>query len=117
MQPFQNILVGLDLAACKPLEISGLGPIPRDAFRRALDLAKTHASRITLFTALNVSEESLRFLDEAERTHVVSAFAEAANQVLHHLEQQAKAEGVEATHKLAAGKGWLEIIKQVLRDK
>jgi len=114
---FQNILVGLDLAACKPLATSSLGPIPRDAFRRGVELARIHCARLTLFTALNVSEEALRFLDEADRTHVVSAFADAVKQVLYELEQEARREGVRATHELASGKGWLEIIKQVLRDK
>jgi universal stress protein E len=117
MPSFQNILAGLDLAACKPLATSSLGPIPRDAFRRAVQLARIHSARLTLFTALNVSEEALRFLDEAERTHVVSEFADAVNRVLCELEQEARTEGVRATHKLASGKGWLEIIKQVLRER
>src|SRR5262249_10198247 len=63
------------------------------------------------------SAEAVRFLDEADRTDVVSAFADAVKQVLYELEQEARREGVRATHELASGKGWLEIIKQVLRDK
>jgi universal stress protein E len=117
MQPLQNILVGLDLAACKPLTVSGLGPIPREAFLRGVELAGVHSAHLLLFTALNVSDDSLRFLDEGERAHVVSSLVDAANKVLRHLEQEARARGVRATHKLASGKGWLEIIKQVLRDK
>lgn len=116
MQPLHNILVGLDLAACKPLTTAALGPIPREAFRRGVELAKACSARLTLFTALNVSEDGLH-LHETQPTHVVPTIADAANRVLRELEVQARAEGVEATHKLASGKGWLEIIKQVLRDK
>jgi universal stress protein E len=116
MQPLQNILVGLDLAASKPLTVARLDPIPREAFLRAVELARAYSADLLLFTVLHVSEEALRFRDEDE-THVVSAFADAANQVLQHLEQEARVKGVRARHKLAAGKGWLEIIKQVLRDK
>lgn len=116
MKPFQNILVGLDLAACKPLTTTGLGPIPRDAFRRGVELAKMSNARLLLFAALNVSEEALNFLQEPQRTRVVSHLVEAAERVLSVLEQDGKKEGAQASHKVVAGKGWLEIIKQVLRD-
>jgi universal stress protein E len=117
MERLQNILVGLDLAACKPLTTAGLGPIPREVFGRAVELARVHSARLLLFSALNVSEESLHHLDETERTHIVNTLADAVNHVLHDLEQEARAEGVRASHKLASGKGWLEIIKQVERDR
>lgn len=117
MPQLQNILVGLDLAASKPLTVSGLGPIPREAFLRGVELARVHSARLLLFTALNVSEKALHFVDEADRAHVVNEPADAVNQVLRQLEEEARAKGVQATHKLASGKGWLEIIKQVLRDK
>jgi universal stress protein E len=116
MKTMQNILVGLDLAR-GPLTTAGLGPISREAFRRGVELAKLQNARLLLFTALNVNEEALRFLKEHERNRVVANLADAADRVLRDLEQEAKGEGVQATRKLVSGKGWLEIIKQVLRDK
>src|SRR6516162_7985107 len=96
MKPFQNILVGLDLAACKPLTTTGLGPIPRDAFRRGVELAKMSNARLLLFAALNVSEEALNFLQEPQRTRVVSHLVAAAERVLSVLEQDGKKEGAQA---------------------
>ena len=116
MQPIQNILVGLDLTPW-PLTSAGLAPIPREAFLRGVELAKLQDARLLLFTALNVSEDTLGYLKDHERAHVVSTLADAAERVLMGLEQEAKKEGVQATHQVVSGKGWLEIIKQVLRDQ
>ena len=63
MQPIQNILVGLDLTPW-PLTSAGLAPIPREAFLRGVELAKLQDARLLLFTALNVSEDTLGYLKD-----------------------------------------------------
>jgi universal stress protein E len=56
-------------------------------------------------------------LPEDERALLSRSVGEAADAVLGDLVKEAAASGVEATGKRAVGKGWLEIIHQVLRGK
>jgi universal stress protein E len=56
-------------------------------------------------------------LAEEDRTYVLENVRHKGDMILESLVQQAKKEGVEARSKLVPGQGWLEIIRQVLRDK
>ena len=45
MQVFKDILVGVDLARCKPLDVSGLNPIAWEPIRWGNQLAKANSAR------------------------------------------------------------------------
>jgi universal stress protein E len=113
---FKNILVGVDIAQAKKPSAEGLSPLAREAVLRGIDLARRNSAKLTFFSALNISEEVLRHLEAADQQLVAQSVADTADKVLHDLVKQAAAEGADAHYKAARGKGWLEIIRQVLRD-
>jgi universal stress protein E len=117
MHIFTNILVGVDLARCKPLDISGLNPIALEPIHWGIALAKANAARILFFSATSIGEDALFPLAEEDRALVRKAVFQDGNKVLHDLVQQAQKQGVEAQSQLVPGDGWLEIIRQVLRGK
>jgi universal stress protein E len=117
MHIFKNILVGIDLARCKPLDISGLNPVALEPIHWAIQLAKANSAQLLFFAASNIGEEALSPLAEEDRSQVRETIFQGGNKVLQDLVNQAKTRGVEAQSKLVLGKGWLEIIRQVLRGK
>ncbi len=117
MHLFKNILVGIDLAQCRPLDVSGLDPVALEPIHWAIRLAKANAARLLFFSASNIGEEALWPLAEEDRTRVRQAVFQGGSKVLQELAQQANEQGVEAQGKLVAGEGWLEIIREVLRGK
>jgi universal stress protein E len=117
MQLFRNILVGVDLARCNPLDVSGLNAIALEPIQWAIQLAKTNAAQLLFFSASSVSEEALLPLADEDRVQVRDTVFQGGRKVLEDLAQQAHKQGVQAQGKLVPGKGWLEIIRQVLRDK
>jgi universal stress protein E len=117
MSIFKNILVGVDLARCNPLEIPGLSPVALESIHWGIQLAKANSASLLFFSASNISQDALLPLAEEDRAHVRDAIYQGGNKVLQELVQQAKMQGVEAESRLVPGKGWLEIIRQVLLDK
>jgi universal stress protein E len=117
MQIFKNILVGIDLALCQPLDISGLNPIALEPIHWGLQLAKANSAQLSFFSACNIGEEVLLPLTEEDRSHVRATILDGGSKVLKSLVQQANNEGIEAQSKIVPGKGWLEVIRQVLRGK
>jgi len=117
MHIFKNILLGIDLARCKPLDISGLTPIALEPIHWGIQLAKANSARLLFFSASNISEEALLPLAEEDRAQVHETIFQSGSKVLQDLVQQAQKQGVDAQSKLVHGKGWLEIIRQVLRGK
>jgi universal stress protein E len=117
MDLFRNILVGVDLARCRAPDISGLDPIALEPIHWAIELAKVSSARLLFFSASNLSEETLSLLDEGDRALARATLCKAGSRVFQDLIDLAAKEGVEAQSKLMPGSGWLEIIRQVLRDK
>ena len=117
MHLFTNILVGVDLSRCEPLDISGLNSIAWEPIHWAIELAKASSSQLLFFSASNIGEEALSPLAEEDRSQVRDSVFQGGSKVLQDLVQQAKTQGVEAQSKHVAGTGWLEIIRQVLHDK
>jgi universal stress protein E len=117
MQCFKNILVGVDLNQLPRLDVSELSRHAQEVVQHAIWLAGRSGAELLFFSALNVSEEALHHLAEEKRTHVKRTVEELANKVLEELVRQAGVEGVAAKSRLVLGKGWLEIIKQVLRGQ
>lgn len=114
MQGFRNILVGVDLSHADRLVSSELGPPTQEAVRRAIWLAGQLSSDLTFFSALDISAQTEELLT-LDAEHVSQTVQDDANQVLEELVANAKQEGIEAKSRLATGKDWVEVIRQVLR--
>jgi universal stress protein E len=113
MACFQNILVGLDLTRCQRFSIDALPVIVHDLFQRAVWLAQHTGARLTFFSALPLPEEEAVLPPEENQRRAEAERGE--RKVLSALVQQANENGVTATGVFVAGKGWREIIRQVLR--
>jgi universal stress protein E len=114
---FKNILVGVDLARCKPLDMCGLNPVALEPIHWAIHLAKVNAGRLLFFSASNIGEDALRHLAEEDRSQVRETVFKGGGKVLQDLVEQAGTQGVPAQWKIVPGKGWLEIIRQVIRGR
>jgi nucleotide-binding universal stress UspA family protein len=113
MPLFRNILVGIDPSRCEGPDAGALGLVAERAVRRGIWLARAENARLTFFAALAESGLAWKLFDmsrppPADRPGLPP-------QVLEGLLERARAEGVEAQAVTATGKGWVEIIRQVLR--
>jgi universal stress protein E len=115
MIQFRKILVGVDLTPCRSLEAANLGRVALDTVACAHGLARACAADLTFFSAFNLTEDALHQLDPEDRSSVRHTIEERARGVLEHLAQPARGHGIAAHTKIALGKGWLEIIREVLR--
>lgn len=116
MQRFRNILVGVDLSRADRRAASELTAPTQEAVNSAIWLAGQNSAELTLFSALDISAGTQELLN-AEGQGRMSEVESDANQVLEELLRRAKQEGVEAKSRLVFGKGWVEIIRQVLREE
>lgn len=116
MQPFRNILVGVDLTqydatTLQPSAVAG------KVIHRALWLAGKTAARLTFFSAVNLTPEALPYLEESDRRQLAQTTEHAAGKILSGLVERARGQGIEAVQKLVLGRTGLELIRQVLRDQ
>lgn len=116
MTSFQNILVGVDLEHFDPVTHQPT-TITTSTITRALWLAGKTGGKLTFLSALNLPQESLGFLGDTERNRVAQTVSDRAHAILEGLVKQASARGVAATSKFVFGTGWLELIRQVLRER
>ena len=116
MAEIKKILVGVDLSQRESFQEAARDAITQETVRAGVLLAKAHAAQMLLFSALNLTEEALHHLAHEERALVSRTVEEAAQKALTDLADKAKNQGVDASWKLVLGKGWLEIIRQVVRD-
>ena len=116
MQPFRNILVGVDLTQYDAATFQP-SPVAQGVVRQALWLAGKTSARLTFFAALEIGSETLPQLDETDFRYLATKAEQNAQKILHGLVEQAKARKIEAQDKLALGSGWTELIRQSLRDK
>jgi universal stress protein E len=112
MQRFRNILVGIDLASADHQAEFELTPPNQEALRRAIWLAAHTQGRLTIFSALDISEPARTMLQQ-ELEHVDGDLEREACDILERYVTQAKEQGVEAVQKLGFGTPWLEICRLV----
>ncbi len=117
MASFQNILVGIDFTQCARLSIDDLPITAQDVFRHAVWLARKTGGRLTLMSALDLTAVILDDLSEHHRLALTRTIDADARQVLAELVRQAQEAGVAADAVFVHGKGWLELIRQVLRGR
>src|SRR5580704_11369167 len=113
VQHFRNILVGIELANADHQAEFELTPPNEEALRRAIWLAAHTQGRLTIFSAVDISESARAMLAE-EPTHVEGDYEREAFDMLGRYVARAKAQGVEAVQKVGFGTPWQEICRQVL---
>jgi universal stress protein E len=115
MSLFLNILVGVDLSQ---YDTDTLQPslVARAVVNQALWLAPKTSSRLTFFSALDLSPEALPQIEQADFHYLTTTAEQTAAKVLHGLVEQARAKGIQSVEKMALGSGWLELVRQAIRD-
>ncbi len=98
MQPFRNILVGVDLTQYDPAT-SQPSIVAQEVVRQALWLGGKTSARLTFFSALNLTTEALPQLEEADLRLLTHTAERNAGQILRGLVGQARAQGIEAEGK------------------
>jgi universal stress protein E len=116
MQRFRNILVGIDLSSADHLAEFELTPPNQEALRRAIWLAAHTEGRLTIYSALDISE-SARSMLQQQPEHAEGDFEREAFNLLERYVARAKEQGVDAVPKLGFGTPWEEICHQVLDDQ
>ena len=115
MKRFKNILVGVDLSQGDHF-VSDVLPAPtREAIERALWLAKLNSATVTFLYAIDASPVARRLIQESDGGD--GSVVGAARKVLKPLVDRAAAEGLSADVAVPFGKSWVEIIRQVLRNR
>jgi nucleotide-binding universal stress UspA family protein len=85
MKIFKNILVGVDLARCKPLDVSGLSPVALEPIHWGIQLAKANSASLLFFSSSDISEEAFLPLEEEDRAQVRDAIYQGGNKILQEL--------------------------------
>ncbi|HTU17011.1 MAG TPA: universal stress protein [Gemmataceae bacterium] len=115
MSLFRNILVGVDVTQYDAATFQP-SAVAEHVVRQALWLAGNTSARLTFFSALDLGIEALPHLDETDFHYLTTEAEQTAAKILRGLVQQAHDKGIEAADKLALGSGWLELVREVLRD-
>jgi universal stress protein E len=115
MSLFRNILVGIDLTqydadTFQPSDVAAA------VVQQAIWLGAKTSARLTFFSALDLSLETLPQLERTDFHYLTTSAEQTAAKVLRGLVQQARDKGIEAEDKLALGSGWLELVRQALRE-
>lgn len=116
MQNINSILVGVDLTHADRLVAEELNEQTAEAVERAVWLAGLFNARLEFFAAMDLSAHTKHLLEE-DRDHLTNNVEDEAHKVMSGLIEQAKANGVESTSKVAFGHPWREIILEVIRNQ
>jgi nucleotide-binding universal stress UspA family protein len=117
MQPFKNILVGVDLTHCREFHVSELSPHAREAFKQAIWLAKQNSASLLFFAVLPISREELHQVRSGGSSGGKYTTEERAVNLLADLVDEAARAGVRARSGLVLGQALNEIIKEVTRGR
>lgn len=115
MKKFKNILVGVDLSAGDKLVSQDLSPPTLEAIERALWLAKLSEGNLTFFYSLDIGPQAQHSIEED--SDIASTVLGKAEAELLRLVERARSQRISAELKVQFGKSWLELIRQVLRNK
>lgn len=114
MQPFNNIMVGVDLSQYDPTTLRP-GIVANAVIRKALWLGEKASARLTFLSALNLTEENLPHLDPADIRLLTTTAQQNAGKILGDIVSEARKRGIVAEAHVALGGAWLELIRQALR--
>jgi universal stress protein E len=116
MPQFDNILVGIDIAQLKPQDELTFSPPIEEAIRQGLWLARKTSAGLTFLSVLDASEHSPDWSGDADHAHIIGDLERVANDVLDRLVEQAQGQHIDVRRILRIGKGWVEIVRQVMED-
>ncbi len=116
MQNFQSILVGIDLSQTVRPGSAAFHPPVEQAIKEALWVAKTAQAKLTFFTAIEMPAHDV-YLSGDDLDRCSEKLHESGAKILGELVARAAQQGVSATSQIASGTGWIEIIREVLRNK
>jgi universal stress protein E len=116
MSLFRKILVGVDLTHYDAVTLQP-SAVAAAVVRQAMWLGAKISARLTFFSALNLDSEALPQMEQTELLNLTTRAEQTAAKILRDLVQQARSRGIEAEDKLALGKGWLELVRQALRER
>jgi universal stress protein E len=114
MQNFKSILVGIDLSQTLRTGSTAFLPPVEQAIKEAVWIAKHSQAPLTFFSAIDVPSGDV-YLSGEDLQRFAGKLHESAAKALGELVARAKSHGVSATSKIAAGAGWKELIREVLR--
>ncbi|HWB09316.1 MAG TPA: universal stress protein [Pirellulales bacterium] len=112
MSIFKNVLVGIDLLQVDGRGSTNFSPPVQEAIKHGLWLAEKASASLTFFAAVDVPEDQLHSL-EADVPRVAGQLHRLGRRALDDLVHSARNRGLTADAKLASGKGWTEIIREV----
>jgi universal stress protein E len=115
MSVFRNILVGIDLTQYNADTLQP-SAVAAAVVQQATWLGAKASARLTFFSALDLGLETLPQLERTDFHYLTISAEQTAATILRRLVQQARDKGIEAEDKLAIGKGWLELVRQALRE-
>jgi len=117
MSLFRNILVGVDLTQFDATTLRPTSDVAAAVMRQALWLGAQMSARLTFFSSLDLNLETLPQLERTDFHYLTTSAEQTAAKILSSLVQQAQEKGIEAEDKLAIGKGWLELVRQSMREQ
>lgn len=115
MKRFKNILVGVDLPWGDHFVGDELAPPTAAAIERALWLARMNNAKLFFFYAVDVSAATQRLIRENDA--LANNVLEQARSALAKVVTNALDKGATTQSQVVFGKSWVEIIRQVLRNK
>lgn len=113
MNQFKKILVGVNLTASDNKLSGVLSPPTEEAVERGLRLAEKSGAELCFATVLDAGDTAERLIHDA-REEGVNIFDEA-HALLNPLVERAKLRGVTAEVRVLMGKGWIKLIREVLK--
>jgi universal stress protein E len=116
MSIFKSVLVGIDLLQADSQDSRSFSPPVEEAIKHGLWLAERASAGVTFFAAVDVPGDELHPLDAYE-SHVVSQLERSGRRALDHLVDSARKRGLNAHSRLASGRAWIEIIREVEQSR
>ena len=116
MQPFNNILVGVDLSQYDATTLQP-GAVAHAVIRKALWLAEKTSARLSFLAALDLTKESLPHLDPADLRLLTHTAQHNAGKILGDIASEAAKRRIAAEGHVALGGAWSELVRQALRAK
>ncbi len=115
MQPFKNVLVGIDFSQLLGSDKAEFKPPVEQAIQRAIWLAGQAAAKLTFFAALHPRGDLKKLISTARQDELEKNVEHTAQHTLAILVDRARGAGVQAESMIARGKAWVEIIRQTVQ--
>lgn len=116
MSLFKNILVGVDLHHGDRAVSKQIGPETRAAIEQAIELAQSSGGSLTFCSALEISPQTARLIEE-DHLNLLKTVEDIAAEMLDAEVEAAIERGVSARRLIRVGQAWEEISKVACEEK